>query len=408
VSTDDAPASDAPPNSPRPRLGRDVVVLGVIAFFVMLGFGVVVPVLPVFVRRFGADGFQVGAVVSAFALVRFAASPLCGRLVRRGGERTVLAAGIGIVAVSSVLVGVAQSYAQVLVLRAVGGVGSAMFSVSAMTLLLGTTPVALRGRAVGFYQGGFLVGGMAGPAVGGVLALVSLRAPFFFYGGTLVVAGLVGLLFLHPSPPGDRATEGPQARPWREVARDVRFRAACLANLAQGWAGMGARSALVPLVVVEVLHRDTAWSGIAFAVAAVVQTAMLGPAGTYVDRVGRRSAIVAACAVGAVALLGLAFAPNIGVPIALLCVYGVCAAFIGTAPAALVGDVAGARSGEAVAVFSMFSDLGAITCPLLAGWLADVASFPVAFGSAAVVMLVAAAYARRIPRAPVTRPERGL
>jgi len=398
VSLDDPGATALP----RPRLGRDVVVLGVVAFFVMVGFGVVVPVLPVFARRFGADGFQVGAVVSAFALVRFAASPLCGRLVRRGGERTVLATGIFVVAASSVLVGLAQTYAQVLVLRAVGGIGSAMFSVSAMTLLLGTTPVAVRGRAVGFYQGGFLVGGMAGPAVGGVLALVSLRAPFFFYGGTLVVAGLVGLLFLQPSRGSAQDDDAGAARPWREVARNVRFRAACLANLAQGWSGVGVRSTLVPLVVVEVLHRDTAWSGIAFAVAAVVQTLMLGPAGTYVDRVGRRSAVVVACAVGGLALLGLAFSPDVWVLMALLCLYGACAAFVGTAPAALVGDVAGQRSGEAVAVFSMCSDLGAITGPLVAGWLADVASFPVAFGSATVIMLVAAGYARRIPhgRAP--------
>ena len=55
----------------KPRLSRDVVVLGVIAFFVMVGFGVVVPVLPVYVRSFGVGNAEVGAVVSAFALLRF-------------------------------------------------------------------------------------------------------------------------------------------------------------------------------------------------------------------------------------------------------------------------------------------------------------------------------------------------
>jgi MFS family permease len=392
------------PSAAKPRLGRDVIVLGVVAFFVMVGFGVVVPVLPVFVRSFGVGYLEIGAVVSAFALMRLVSSPFCGWLINKGGERTVLAIGIGIVAVSSALVGVAQNYPQVLILRGAGGIGSAMFSVSAMTLLLGTTAPAVRGRAVGFYQGGFLIGGMAGPALGGVLSLVSLRAPFFFYAGTLAVAGLIGLFLLKPS---DRnAKEQSVAKPFREVLRDRRYRAACLANFAQGWAALGVRSALVPVLIVEALHETPAWTGIAFAIAAVAQTLALGPAGTFVDKVGRKPAIVGAFFLGALALFGMALAQTMWVLIVLLCVYGAAAAFMATAPAASVGDAAGARSGTPVAVFSMFSDFGAIIGPLVAGWMVDVWSFPAAFGLAAGLMVVAAAYALRMPRAMViARPD---
>lgn len=381
------------------RLPRDVVVLGVIAFFVMVGFGVVIPVLPVYVRSFGVGYVEVGAVVSAFALVRLIASPFCGWLINRGGERTVLAIGIGIVAVSSGLVGVAETYPQVLILRGVGGVGSAMFTISAMTLLLGSTPATLRGRAMGFYQGGFLIGGMAGPAIGGLLAVISLQAPFFFYAGTLAIAGLVGLVLLQPKTlevPGGASIE---PVPFRLVARDPRFIAACLANLAQGWSSFGVRSALVPILVVEILHRPPVWTGIAFAVAAVAQTIALGPAGKFVDTVGRRPAIVGAYAVGAAAMLVIPFAADVWMLMAMLCLYGVAAAFMGTAPAAAVGDAAGARGGQPVAVFSAFSDVGAIIGPLVAGALVDAVSFPAAFGTAVVLMLVASAYALRMPRA---------
>lgn len=385
--------------SARPRLGRDVYVLGVVAFFVMVGFGVVVPVLPVFVRSFGVGYLEIGAVVSAFALMRLVSSPFCGWLINRGGERTVLAIGIGIVAVSSALVGLAQNYPQVLILRGAGGIGSAMFTVSAMTLLLGTTPVSLRGRAVGFYQGGFLIGGMAGPALGGVLSLISLRAPFFFYAATLAVAGLIGLLLLRPRSLSVTDAGGSPPKPFREVLGDTRYRAACVANFAQGWAALGVRSALVPVLIVEALHYTPVWTGIAFAVAAVAQTLALAPAGTFVDKVGRRPAIVGAFAVGAVAMVAIPFAPGIGVLIALLCVYGIAAAFMGTAPAAAVGDAAGSRGGHPVAVFSMFSDAGAIIGPLVAGYLVDTWSFEAAFALAAVLMLAASAYALRMPRA---------
>lgn len=150
-----------------------MLVLGVIAFFVMVGFGVVVPVLPVYAESFGVGSFEVGAVISAFALMRFVMSPFVARLIDWSGERTVLAVGIGIVAVSSGLAGLAQDYVQLLLLRGAGGIGSAMFSVAAMTLLLGSTDPTRRARAIGFYQGGFLIGGMAGPALGAVLATIS-------------------------------------------------------------------------------------------------------------------------------------------------------------------------------------------------------------------------------------------
>lgn len=381
----------------KPRLGRDVYVLGVVAFFVMVGFGVVVPVLPVFVRGFDVGYLEVGAVVSAFAFMRLIASPFCGWLIKRGGERTILAIGIGVVAVSSALVGVAQTYVEVLVLRGAGGIGSAMFSVSAMTLLLGSTPLSLRGRAVGFYQGGFLIGGMAGPALGGLLALVSLRAPFFFYAGTLAIAGLVGLFMLHRTETTETGANA-IARPFREVVRDVRYQAACLANFTQGWAGLGVRSALVPVLVVEMLHHDPAWTGIAFAIAAVVQTLTLAPAGTFVDKVGRRPAIIGAYLLAAASLVVMPFVGELWMLIVLLALYGVASAFTGTAPAASVGDAAGARSGTPVAVFSMFSDLGAIIGPLVAGVLVDAISYGAAFGVAAALLLAASLFAFRMPR----------
>ena len=91
------------------RLPREVYVLGLIAFCVAVGFGVLVPVLPVFARSFGVGNFEVGAVVSAFALMRLACSPFCGRLIGVFGERLVLAVGIYVVALSSGLAGISTS-----------------------------------------------------------------------------------------------------------------------------------------------------------------------------------------------------------------------------------------------------------------------------------------------------------
>jgi MFS family permease len=373
-------------------------VLGLVAFCVAVGFGVLVPVLPVFARSFGVGNAEVGAVISAFALMRLISSPFCGWLIKILSERIVMATGIFIVAISSGLAGISRSYLQLLVLRGVGGIGSAMFTVSAFTLLLTSVEAGLRGRAAGFFQAGFLIGGITGPAVGGVLAAISLTAPFFFYAGTLVVAGTAGLLLLrHRSAKPEHAAGSPVS--FRAVIGDARYQAACFSNLAQGWTSFGVRSSLIPVLVVEALHRPASWTGIAFAIASVAQTVAVGPAGRFTDMVGRRPAMILGGTLGAVSIMAVPFAPNIWFLIVVLCLYGVASAFLGTAPAAAVGDASGgSHSGTAVALFSMCSDIGAIIGPLVAGLLADTLSYPAAFGVGAALMLVAAALSWRMPR----------
>jgi MFS family permease len=100
----------------------------------------------------------------------------------------------------------------------------------------------------------------------------------------------------------------------------------------------------------------------------------------------------------AVSIMAVPFAPNIWLLIVVLCLYGVASAFLGTAPAAAVGDAAGSHGGTAVALFSMCSDIGAIIGPLVAGLLADTLSYPAAFGVGAALMLLAAALSWRMPR----------
>ncbi|SDB79944.1 Predicted arabinose efflux permease, MFS family [Raineyella antarctica] len=388
------------------RLPTAVHVLGVIAFFVAVGFGVVVPVLPVFTRSFGVGQFETGMVVSSFALMRLVTSPFTGRLIDRLGERTVLVAGVLIVALSSAAMGLAQTYEQLLVFRAAGGIGSSMFTVSAMTLLIRSTAPNQRGRATGTFQTGFLVGNMAGPAVGGLLAAVSIRAPFFFYALTLVGAALVGVFLLqgHGRTTGaadagaGQGTELLAPRPFRTVLADLRYQAALVCNFANGWSSLGIRSSLMPVLVVEVLHHTPVWTGIALAIAAVVQTVAIQPAGRFVDRVGRRPAMVAGSLIGAVAMVGIAFAPTIWLLVAALCVNAVGVALMGTAPAATVGDVAGARSGTPVAVFSMAGDAGQIIGPLAAGAIADGLDLSGAFLTGTLLMALAALASVRMPR----------
>jgi MFS family permease len=392
-------------------LPREVAVLSAVAFAVAVGFGVVAPAIPVFAREFGVGRTAAGAVISAFAFMRLVSALGSGRLVDRIGERVVLATGIGIVAVSSALAGLAQSYEQLLLLRGVGGIGSAMFTVSAVSLLLRVVDAGQRGRATGMWQAGFLLGGIAGPALGGVLTSISVRAPFFVYAGTLAAAGTIGMLFLTHTPLHERevAAQTPTARTTLPQALRVSgYRAALVTNLGTGWALFGVRSSLIPLFVTESLGASATWTGIGFFVSAAAQGALLLPAGRLADTVGRRPAMISGAAVATVSLIVLTFFESLPLYVVAMALFGVGAAFLSVAPSAAVGDVVSGRGGTVVAAFQMSSDVGAVAGPLVAGYLADSYSFGAAFGATTAVMaagLVAAVLSRETRHRPQGDPQ---
>lgn len=391
-------------------LPREVLVLTAVAFSVAIGFGVVAPAIPVFAKQFDVSNTAAGAVISAFAFMRLVSALGSGRLVNRIGERVVLATGIAIVAVSSALAGLAQSYVQLLLLRGVGGIGSAMFTVSAISLLLRVVDADQRGRATGMWQSGFLFGAIAGPVIGGPLTDISLRAPFFVYAATLAVAGSIGMLFLTHTPLHDREVHGAAPIQQTTLAQAVRvsgYRAALVTNLGNGWALFGVRSSLIPLFVTEGLGASATWTGIGFFVSAATQGALLLPAGRLADSVGRRPAMVIGSALATLSMGMIATFDSLGLYVCAMALFGCGAAFLAVAPSAAVGDVVAGRGGTVVAAFQMSSDLGAVVGPLVAGALADTYSFGAAFGVTAGVLglgLVSSAVSRETRHRPQSDP----
>ncbi|HVU91881.1 MAG TPA: MFS transporter [Jatrophihabitans sp.] len=393
-------------------LPGEVRALVGVAFMVALGFGLVAPALPLFAREFGVGKAAAGAVVSAFALMRLAMAPFVGRLVNLFGERLLLATGIGVVAVSSALAGLSQSYWQLLVLRGIGGVGSIMFSVSAASLLVRVTPPSQRGQAQGVWAGAFLLGMIAGPAVGTV-AKFSLRAPFFLYAGTLVVAGLLGLGALRHSELAARRVDRTAPLPLAVALRNRAYLAALAASFAGDFALVGARSSILPQYVTDRLHLHSGWVYAAFLVISLVSGVLLMPAGRIADTRGRRPVIVVGLLIGTAAFVLLPSAPTATGLVLAAVLIGVAGAADSVAPGAVMGDVVAGRGGTVVAVFQMSGDLGAVLGPVVAGGIADGAGYPASFlVSAAVCLLpvlaVAAApetlHAR--PPAPVSAPVR--
>ena len=400
-------------------LPRDVAVLSFVAFSVALGYGIAAPVIPVYARTFGVSAFLATLVISGFALMRLVSAAPAGLMVDRFGERRVMSVGIWIVALSSLATALARDFTQLLVLRGLGGIGSAMFTVSAMALVLRTSQPHQRGRASGAFQAGFLFGGVLGPAVGGLVTGISIRAPFVVYGLTLVVAGVIAARQLSREPaPADHAdaasaagaagaaggssapaaAPGPSAAPAAPAAPaslgaalgSSAYRAALMVNLSVGFIVFGLRISLVPIYATEALGMVVGLVGLTFVLATGVQAIALVPAGRRTDTVGRRASLLVGTASMAASMLLLALGTGtVGLFLA-MGVSGLAMAFLGAPASAVVGDVTrGTSGGRVVSAYQMVGDLGAILGPLLAGALVDALGFSWAFGTGLGVALVA-------------------
>ncbi|MFM8965822.1 MAG: MFS transporter [Actinomycetota bacterium] len=386
-------------NSPFKGLPREVSVLTTISFLVAIGFGLIIPAIPIFARTFGVTNTLIGLIISSFAIMRFLSGLFSGKLVDRFGERLVLGTGLLMVSIFTLLAGLAQTYGQLLFFRTAGGLGSSMFSVSAGALLLRVVGDDQRGRAQSLYNGGFIAGGVAGPAFGGALLAISPRAPFFIYTALLIIAGTVSLIFLHEKRLGSASktvvSDGP-ALTLREALKIRPYLYSLFLAFLGSWIFFGMRSSILPLYAIDDLGVSTAVVGLSFTLALIAQGAVMVRAGKYSDKNGRRPVILVGFAITLVSLILLTLSTNVTFYLISMLVLGLGAGFA-TSAGAIVGDVIKGKSGKVYAFWQMAGDAGMMVGPLLLGVVADLFTYRTAVLVSALVFSLAIVIAIRIP-----------
>ncbi|WP_132993227.1 MFS transporter [Gordonia zhaorongruii] len=377
------------------QLPRGLWILLAANVVIALGYGLIAPALPIFASDFGVGVTAATAVVSAFAVMRLLFAPTTGRLVTKLGERRIYLTGLLIVAASTFACAFADAYWQLLVFRAAGGIGSTMFSVSAMALLIRLAPPAIRGRASGYFSAGFLLGNLAGPLIGAALVDFGLRLPFVVYAIALLIAAAVVAFAMPAAPPAPTATDGsPSGLPaagFFEALRWREYRAILASNFAQGWASMGVRIAIVPLFVEQGLGQGAGWAGVVLACYAAGNIIAIMVSGRLSDRFGRRPVMIPGLTVAAASTMVLGWAPDIGTVLVLTAVAGLGSGLFAPTHQAALGDLLAdrQRGGSALAAYGMSSDLGAVSGPLVAGFIADRVGYELAFAVTGGVVVVA-------------------
>lgn len=377
------------------------------AFTIAIGFGLVAPALPQYARGFGVGVAAASAIVSAFALMRLLFAPMSGRLVQKLGERPVYLGGLLIVAVSTGACALAQTYWQLLVLRSLGGIGSTMFTVSSLALVIRMSPPAERGRVSGIYSTSFLIGSITGPLVGGALAGLGLRWPFVIYAVALLVASYIVYAALKDSPLALPEVAGDTpVMTFREALAKPTYRAVLWSNFGNGAAVFGVRMALVPLLVVEVLRYDEALAGVALTVFAAGNAVVLFLSGRWSDRLGRKPFMIWGTLICAIGTGALGVAPNLTWLLVASFVAGFGSGMFTPAQQAAVADIVGTgrRGGPVLAGFQMAGDLGTVVGPYVVGLLAEQISYGVALGATGVVLASAGLAWLFVPEPLIRKP----
>src|SRR3954447_4701824 len=167
-----------------------LLVIFLTVFIDLIGFGIVLPLLPIYSRNFGASGLMIGVIMASFSLMQFFFAPLWGRLSDRIGRRPVLLISLAGSTLSYLIFGLAPNYSWLLIARAFGGVFAANISTAQAYIADVTTP-ADRAKGMGLIGAAFGIGFTLGPPLGGIAsAQLGLGAPGF------IAAGICGLNFL--------------------------------------------------------------------------------------------------------------------------------------------------------------------------------------------------------------------
>ncbi len=373
-------------------LPREAWVLIAANVVAALGYGVVSPVLPAYARTFGVSIEAVTFAITIFSVMRLCFAPPSGLLVQRMGERPVYLTGLLIVAVSTAMCAFVHNYQELLVFRAIGGIGSTMFFISALGLMIRISPPGARGRVAGLFASSFLVGLVGGPLIGSLTAGFGLRAPFLIYGVVMMLTALIVSYSLRGSELGAPAEHVDPPVTLRTALRHRAYRSALLSNFATGWAVFGLRMAVVPLFISDVLGRGPQMTGVALAVFAVGNVIVVMPSGYLSDRIGRRALLIGGLLACSVATVGLGISSSLTVFLVAACVAGAASGVFASPQQAAIADILGnaARAGTAVATFQMMADLGAIAGAMGVAKIAKHFGFEWGFIASAFVLLCAA------------------
>ncbi len=168
-------------------------------FIAYVGIGLVVPVMPSFAHELNLSGEVVGYLISAFAFAQLLASPITGVWVDTFGRKKMIVFGLFLFAFSELMFGLGNQVWILFLSRVLGGISDAFIMPAVISYIADRTSLKDRARVLGYQAAAISGGFIIGPGLGGFIAELGIRAPFFFAAGFAGIAAVISLFVLEES-----------------------------------------------------------------------------------------------------------------------------------------------------------------------------------------------------------------
>ena len=365
-----------------------------------LGFGAIVPVLPLYARSFGVSQSSIGLAIAVYGLARFVVAVPAGQLADALGRRGTLAMGGAVSCIGNVWCALASTYPEFIAARFVAGAGAGIVLTIGVVVLADISTPARRGRTMAIYQGVFLFAVGIGPFPGGYLAeTLGLQAPFAAYAVAGALASAVAWFAvpetrdlpgaLRGSVPGVRASLRGQLK---LLFAQLGFLLVSAIAFMNAVARTGGMFNIIPVLGEDQLSLSATQIGFGLALGSIMGLAATYPAGTLVDRYGRKAVIVPATVLTGLSFFLFVLAPDYAWFVAASITWGVASAVSGAAPSAYAADSAPpGMNAAAMSTFRMLGDLGYVIGPITLGLVVDLYGARTALVLAAVLLMAVGA-----------------
>lgn len=341
-------------------------------FIDILGFGIVIPVLPLYAEHFGATPWQIGWLVGIFSLAQFFFAPVWGKVSDRIGRKPVLLLGVIGTIVGYLLMGMAGSVVMLFVARLIDGIAGANIG-AAQAYLADISSPENRAKAMGLLGAAFGLGFVFGPALGGWAGVTfNYAAPMFIAAGLAAVNFLFIVFFLPESRHKDTAPRKSQ-RIFPDLFQHVRVQqyVSSLVCYFLVIAGFSMMTALFALYLKHRFDLDALHTGYILAGIGVLGVLIQGGLiGRLVKRFGEGVLAVAGSALMFAGLVTLSLAGTMGVMLGASALIGIGNSLLMPTLSALASRSASADwQGRALGVVQSAGSLARFAGPLSAGWL---------------------------------------
>ncbi|MDM5277720.1 MFS transporter [Paenibacillus silvae] len=377
--------------TPSTRFPMFILMLNL--FIALLGQGMLIPILPEYLKLFHAGGTVAGFLVAAFGAAQFLFSPIGGQWADRFGRKKLIMAGMFLVVVSDLIFAVSTSLPLLYIARFIGGISLGLMVPANLAYVADITTPETRAKGMGYFGASMNLGMVLGPGLGGFIAEMGVRMPYFVASGLGLVAALLTLLLPETLPPEKRTVSTEKKKGFNMGKQiwssfKVPYFGYLLIILVMTF-GLMSYETVFSLFAEYKYGFNASTISIIITMGAiigiVVQIWLLD---FFVKRLGEIKLIRLSLIMTPIALLLMLIKVNLIFLLFASALYFAFNAFLRPTVSSLISQNAGDRQGYASGLNTTYSSLGTVFGPLVAGILFDKnVNFPYIFGA---FMLLAA------------------